>query len=279
VSSGARPRPLEHRRGLVWTILEHHYRARAEFGKIYKTYENRVQRLVKERKTPRDELKLNPPETKDLFDTWRLQALIQKHIQPLRAASHAYFRYNDVAEPFDSNVSRIYHELSILKEEHLSVRDFPATGGAREFARLFREVSEYYPQRLRRVRDLFNRSQKRLDALLPGFADDTIVLRSVFLFREELWPDNTNAGLTRFLGKMFEEKGAARGYLRVARSFFRAGFYEEAAKCARMGAAAAGKEAQARSSRAKEVRETISELDSLRARAEAELKALTDETQ
>ena len=272
-------RSREFRRGLTWAILEHHYGSRNEFNAVHHTYEKRVLQLVKERGVARERLRLNPRETRDLFDTWRLEALIREHIHPLRNASHAYFRHNDVAEPYDSNVSRIYHELSILKEEHLSVRDFPREGSARAFARLFREVSEYYPQRLKRVRTLFTRAQKRLDELLPDFAEDRIVLRSVFLFRAEMWPEDTLAGLTRFMGKMFPDEGAAHGFLCVARSFFRAGFYREASDCARMGAAAGGKLAHARSSRAKEVRETISDLDRLRARAEAELTAFAEDVE
>ena len=129
--------------GLPWAILECHYVSRAAFLAVFKAYEGRVTRLVKERGIPRDKLKLDPTETRDLFDTWRLNELIEKNLVSLREVSHAFFREQDVPEPYDSKVSRIYHELSILKEEHLSVRDFPrGGGGSREFARLFREVSE-----------------------------------------------------------------------------------------------------------------------------------------
>ncbi|MHC5052420.1 MAG: hypothetical protein ACYTGK_17645, partial [Planctomycetota bacterium] len=121
--------------GLPWAILECHYVSRAAFLAVYKTYEGRVLRLVKDRGIPRDKLKLNPTETRDLFDTWRLNELIEKNLVKLREVSHAFFRAQDVPEPYDSKVSRIYHELSILKEEHLSVRDFPrGGGGSREFA-------------------------------------------------------------------------------------------------------------------------------------------------
>ncbi|MHC5052901.1 MAG: hypothetical protein ACYTGK_20115, partial [Planctomycetota bacterium] len=179
--------------------------------------------------------------------------------------------------PYDSKVSRIYHELSILKEEHLSVRDFPrGGGGSREFARLFREVSEYYPQRLRRVRDLFARATQRLEELLPRFSADAIVLRSAYLFRNDLWPDNPGLGLGRFLNKMFPAEGVAHGFLQIARSFFRAGFFDNAMESARMGVRAAAKKAQARSSQGQEAREITADLDRMIARAEAELKALEE---
>jgi len=267
----------EARRGQAWRVLRNHYGSRNAFLKIYRTYEARVAELVDRHGESREKIKLNAEETRRLFDTARLNALIEDHVQQLREASHALFRDQDVTEPYDSKVSRIYHELAILREEHLSVRNFPKEGGGRAFARLFREVSEYYPQRLRRVRDLFTRAQRRLDELLPQFQDDPIVLRSAFLFREDLWPDNPRAGLARFLAHMYVAEGAAHGFLRIARSFFKAGFFPHACECARMGAAVAGKEAHARSSRAQQVRETIGELDRLVARAETETKALEEQ--
>jgi hypothetical protein len=271
-------RQREARRGRSWKIIEHHFGSRNAFLEIHRIYEERVAALVAERKKPRDQLKLTADETKELFDTGRLWAIIRDEVHPLRNSTHAFFRDHDIAEPYDSTISRIYHELSILKEEHMSVRDWPRTGEMREFARLFREVSEYYPQRLRRLKDLFQRAQKRLDELLPTLKDDIILLRSVYMFRDDLWPGNARAGLVRFLGKMFEQEGAAYGLLTIARSFFRGGFFEETAESARLGVAVAGTKAQARSTRAQQLRETIRELDRLISRADAERKALEEET-
>jgi len=268
------PKERSYRRGRSWEIIEAHYASRAAFSVVHRGYESRVQGLVAERGMSRDQIRLTPAETTALFDTPELEALIDGAVGRLRMVSHAFFRESNIADPYDSEVSKIWHELSILKEEHLSVRDFPRDGNVRAFARLFHEVSQYYPKRLRRVRDLFARAQKRLDALLPQFQEDAIVLRSAFLYRADLWPDSPQASLTRFLSKMFADEGAAEGYLEVARSFFKAGFFAEATECARMGVATASKEAQARGGPAQELRETIREMDKLVSRADAEAQAL-----
>ncbi len=260
--------------GRSWQLLEQHYASRNAFAKIYKSYEAKVAGLVKKHNTPRQDLKLNPEQTARLFETPQLEALLEMRVEELRRIANAVFRDNNVSEPYDMEVSKIYHELSILKEEHLSVRDFPRDAGGREFNRLFREVSEYYPQRLRRVRDLFTRAQKRLDVLLPGFNEDDIVLRSAFLYRKDLWPDSSDAGLTRFLGKMFPAEGAAGGFLATARTFLRAGFLEHALNAARMGIAAASKPAKSGESRPSNIRDTVRELDKLVDRAGKELRAL-----
>lgn len=267
-----------YRRGRPWALIEGFYGGLSTFLAIHQDYEREVARLVAERGIPRAKLRLTPAETTALFDTRRLEQLIRERILPLRDAAHAYFRESDVAEPFDSIASKIYHELSILKEEHLSVRDFPRGGDGREFARLFREVSEYYPQRLRRVKDLLERAGERLREILPQFREDAIVLRSSFLFRGELWPDAPEAGLVRFWEAMFPSEGPFHGFLEVGRSFLRAGFFAQAEECARLGAALAGREKPARSTRGQQqLRDGIRELDKLAARARTEASAMRDQ--
>ncbi|MGQ0613011.1 MAG: hypothetical protein ACT4PV_04620 [Planctomycetaceae bacterium] len=264
-----------YRRGRAWEVIRLHFTSRHAFQEVYRDYEARVKQLVEERGIPREKLELSPGETTRLFDTVRLETLLREQVGPLREASHALFREEDLAELYDSDASKIFHELSILKEEHLSVRDFPRSKGAREFARLFAEVSRYYPQRLRRVRDLFARAAKRLDALLPGMRDDGIVLRSSLLFREELWPEDPRGGLARLLGRMFlDEGGALAGFLAVARSFFRAAFFEQAAECARLGIAEASRDTAGGASRAAQTRDTIREMDKLVSRCDREARAL-----
>jgi hypothetical protein len=273
---GRAARRAESTRGVAWELIELHFRSRHCFTAIHKDYEATVAALVAERNKPRDQLRLDADDTRRLFRTEALQDLIVQWVEPLRHIARTYFRQENVAEQYDMKVSRIYHELSILLEEHLSVQNFPRDGSAREFTRIFREVSEYYPQRLRRVRDLFSRAQRRLEELLPSLCDDQIVLRSSYLFRDELWPESTQAGFNRFLEKMFPKGGAGMGYLTIAQSFFKASFYEKATECARVGVAMLSRQAQARSGHAQSLRDMISELDSLVARAQQEHAALLE---
>ncbi len=266
-----RGRQREARRGLPWAVIEHHFGSKNKFLAIFRAYEERVADLVRDRGVPREKIQLNALETVELFDMPRLQALLREEVLPLRDAAHSLFRDHNIGEPYDSKVSRIYHELSILKEEHLSVTNFPRDGSAQDFARLFEEVSLYYPERLRRVRDLFAAAQRRLDSLLPRFQADTIVLRSAFLFRARLWPEGARTGLVRFLRRMFPEEGHLRGFLKIGKSFIRAGFYDQAEECALLGLETRA----AKSGAAEGPRE---DLEKLRAKAAAEKRAL-EETQ
>ena len=76
---------------------------------------------------------------------------------------------------------------------------------------------------------------------------------------------------------MFPTEYVAHGFHQVARSFFKAGFFDHAIESARMGVRSAAKKAQARSARGQEARDLTAELDRIIARAETELKALEDE--
>ncbi len=258
-------------------MVRAHYLCRRTFTEIHRAYEERVAAYVKKSGKTRENLRLSVSETRSLFETSALDHLIDDGLERLRDFARTCFGDEDDVELYDSRVSRIYHELAILREEHRSVRNFPREGSRREFTRLFNEISEYYPERLRRVKKIFASAERRLEELLPRYAEDRILLRSAYLFRTDLWPDGSRGALARFLGKMFPDAGEAHGFLQVARSFLRAGFFDEAEECARMGVAVAGKKAQARTTRAKEVRETIAELDRLTARAAAERQALQEE--
>ena len=93
--------------------------------------------------------------------------------------------------------------------------------------------------------------------------------------RERNYYSYTN--LNRFLEKMFPKGGSAAGYLQLAQSFFRAAFFTEAIGCAKVGVATLSRQLQARSGPAQFLRDTISDLDSLIARAGHAQSELTEQ--
>ena len=85
------------------------------------------------------------------------------------------------------------------------------------------------------------------------------------------------AGLNRFLEKMFPKGGPAEGYLKLAQSFFKAAFHAATIDCAKVGVATLSRLAQARGGTEKTLRDAIASLDSLIARAQQELAALAEQ--
>lgn len=214
---------------LVWDFLYAFFAGRRAFQAVFRRYESRVQRFARDQGVHRDDLVLPPSELARLFYPRRLQHLRDERLAPLRAYSHALFRESGVVEPLDTSCSHVFHELSILLEEHLSVVRFQHLSDPRRYEQLFEEVSGYYPTRLRRIRRLFADGLRRLEELLPTWATDRVVVRSCYLFGARVvrgaWDE---PGLEGLYARMYPEGRAVEGYLEAGRSFAASGFLPQA---------------------------------------------------
>ena len=145
-----------------WILLRTFYQSFRSFSAIFEQYERRVLEFAERYGVDRKVLKLPPEELHSLLDSEALLALRDLELDPLREVAHQLFRGPYVPDPFDTYVTNIYHEVSMLKEEHRTIGD-PATHLDREeYDRYYREVNVYYPRRLRHVRDLYRKARKRL---------------------------------------------------------------------------------------------------------------------
>jgi hypothetical protein len=216
---------------LVWDFLTAFFASRRGFQAVYRRYESRVLRFAREAGVHRDDLSLPPADLARLFYPKRLQHLRDQRLAPLRAFAHALFRESGVVEPLDTISSHVFHEQSILMEEHMSVVRFQHLSDPRRYAQVFEEVSGYYPVRLRRIRRLFADGLRRLEELLPSWAHDRVVVRSAYLFGDRMargvWEE---PGLLGLYARMYPVGGAAEGYAVAGRSFLASGFLPEASE-------------------------------------------------
>jgi len=215
---------------LVWDFLTAFFASRRGFQSVYRRYEARVLRFAREAGVHRDDLALPPADLARLFYPKRLQHLRDERLAPLRAFAHALFRESGVVEPLDTISSHVFHEHSILMEEHMSVVRFQHLSDPRRYAQVFEEVSGYYPVRLRRIRRLFADGLRRLEELLPTWAHDRVVVRSAFLFGDRMargaWDDEP--GLFSLYARMYPVGGPAEGFVVAGESFLASGFLPEA---------------------------------------------------
>ena len=214
---------------LVWDFLYAFFAGRRAFHAVFRRYEARVLRFARDQGVHRDDLVLRPGELARLFYPKRLQHLRDERLVPLRTYAHALFRESGVVEPLDTTCSHVFHELSILLEEHQSVVRFQHLSDPRRYEQVFEEVSGYYPTRLRRIRRLFADGLRRLEELLPVWAKDRVVVRSSYLFGARVvrgaWDE---PGLEGLYARMYPEGRAVEGYLEAGRSFAASGFHPEA---------------------------------------------------
>ena len=214
---------------LVWDFLYAFFAGRRAFHAVFRRYEARVLRFAREAQVHRDDLVLRPSDLARLFYPRRLQHLRDERLEPLRTYAHALFRESGVVEPLDTTCSHVFHEFSILLEEHQSVVRFQHLSDPRRYTQVLEEVSGYYPTRLRRIRRLFADGLRRLEELLPTWSRDRVVVRSSYLFGARVtrgvWEEPGLAGL---YARMYPEGGSVEGYLEAGRSFAESEFRPEA---------------------------------------------------
>ncbi len=223
----------------IWRIVERFYRSRFHFLRIHDRYEELVAQYVEKRGSPREEIRLLPRELSQLLSYKELEVLRDEYLEPLKEACHSVFRTRDTTELLDRVVNDIFHELSILKEEHYNVLTYdantaaPKPGGvlAREQAAVLDEVHDVFPQKVHRLNHLYDVALSRLQRILPSYLDDQVLIRSLFLHRERFVSRAYDRGLIRFYELMYGETKVFEGFKGAGDSFYHSGFYELAIQC------------------------------------------------
>jgi hypothetical protein len=213
--------------------------ARRAFLTVYRRYERRVLTAARERDVSRDELELPPRDLWNLFSLRRLESLRDERLRPLKNLAEIAFGTSGHEELVDVYCTHLFHECSILAEEHRSVGRFVRIHDRRRYAQLFQEVSRFYPVRLKRMQRFFAAGLRRIEILLPEWVGHRVVVRSVYLFGERLARTTWGEGTQAFYRLMYPRGGAVEGYLEAARSFSASGFRPQAIEAARMALAVA----------------------------------------
>ena len=223
----------------LWDFLRRFVSARRTFISIQRRYEQRVTQKRRDLEVSRENLVLPPSELFELFNLRRLAFLKETRLKPLRELAEEIFGSRGDDELLDVYCSHIYHELSILNEEHRSVGRFLRIKDRRRYRQLFEEVSGYYPKRLQRIRRLFTGGMRRIEILLPDWARHRVVVRSVYLFGHKLAGHAYGKGVEALYVRMYPEGREIQGYLEAARSFMTSGFMTRAREAAQRGVDAA----------------------------------------
>jgi len=252
-----------------WLLLRSFFSSWRRFLVLFEEYERRVKDFSRRYDTDRAHLRLVPDDLATLIDFKALEDLRDREVSLLREVSHELFRTTDATDRFDHSVSIIYHELSALKEEHYTLREDFVREESIEYDLFYKEVNRYYPKRLRHIRNLYRRADRRLRVLLPAMAEDRVVVRSLHLFGAGLLEGLYPGGLGELHAAMYPLGGALEAYAVAGRSFLQSGFREEARDAFAKGLAAPEPvDEESNGKRARRLRET------LRSEVEAHLAGL-----
>jgi len=233
--SRAADRPDPRTTRLIFDVVERYFHATRHFQSQFTNYETRVLEYARQRGLDRTQLRLNAQELATLFDFKALEQLRDRHLFALKEASHRLFRGDDHTDAFDRYVSDLFHELSMLKEEHYTVQvygpQFEAADEDADLETLLDEVHEFYPRRLRTIRTLFQKARARLLAVLPDFGENSILLRSLAMYGDDLVGDVLPGGVDELLAAIYPARGAAWAWGRAAQRFLDGGFETWAGRC------------------------------------------------
>ena len=217
----------------IWTIVMLFYRADTAFREQFESYEEKVESYSKLLGRAREELRLNSRELASLLDLKNMERLRDGYIHDLKDLCHIVFRGQDRTDLLDRYVSDIFHEISILKEEHYNVITYAPLyeedAAEVELKHILDEAHALFPQKLAHIRYLFGRARQRLEEHLASFSRIQLFIRSLYVHREDFVESAYEAGLDAFYRFMYP-LGPVEGYFHVGCSFFHSGFFKEAAE-------------------------------------------------
>ncbi len=255
----------EDEKNLLWELVNKFFVAKKSFEAQNDNYERLVKNYAKKKSVDRRRLQLDTREVAGLLDFKSIEELRNHHLRELKRLSHEMFRTEEITDLFDKYVSDIYHEISILKEEHYTVLTYaPAyeegqQSDLTERDKILQEVHEFFPRKMLQVASLFQKAQSRLEGLLAEYGQDCVFIRSMFLFGDKLLKGTYKNGLADLYEKVYPEGGATEGYITVAHSFHESGFDEQAEQALKK-AKAALKKASCSENAKKKLREQIKQL-------------------
>ena len=166
--------PIEQERHqTLWTIVELYYRSLIIFRQQNNRYEEHILHFSNTMGMHRLDLRLSAEDLANLLDFKTLERLRDGYLQQLKDLCHQVFRGQDRTDMLDRYVSDIFHEISILKEEHYNVwmyaPQYALASAEVELKYILDEAHGLFPQKLNQIRFLFGKAQSRMEELLTGY--------------------------------------------------------------------------------------------------------------
>ncbi len=215
----------------IWTIVRLFYSAHGAFKEQFAQYETKVGSYSQLLGIPRADLRLNSQELASLLDLKTIERLRDGYVHELKDLCHLVFRGQDRTDLLDRYVSDIFHETSILKEEHYNVITYAPLyerdEAEVELRHILDEAHTMFPHKLQHIRYLFGRAQARLEEHLASFSSIQLFIRSLYLHRDRFVREAYEDGLDEFYRLMYP-MGPFQGYFEVGRGFYFAGFDAQA---------------------------------------------------
>ena len=229
---------VEHK---IWKIIELFYRSFLAYRHIHDQYEENIAGICAKNGVSREALQLSPTDLAGLIEFQKLEDLRDRYLFTLKDYCHDIFRDRDRTDLLDRYVSDIFHEISILKEEHYTVKHYAlfwARADAQaELQAIMEEALKLVPHKIQHIEFLYRTARERLETLLPGFRGQKILTRSLFLNRDGFIAECHPQGIEGFYALMYPEHGPLEGFMEAGESFFASAFHRQAKDAFELGRA------------------------------------------
>jgi len=213
----------------TWAIIRLFYLSLIGFRDEFERYERLVEGHARALGVDRKLLRLSPRELAELLEVKNLERLRDGYILKLKDLCHLVFRTEDQTDWLDRFVSDIFHEISILKEEHYTLKTYAPMyerdAQEVELSYIVDTAHTMFPQKLRHIRYLFGKARDRLEKHLPTLRSMPIVIRSLYLHRDDDFVRDAYPGGLRDFYRFIYTLGPFEGFYQVAQSFYHSGFF------------------------------------------------------
>ncbi|MFH1421868.1 MAG: hypothetical protein ABIH42_04035 [Planctomycetota bacterium] len=213
----------------VWELVEGFFYTNKIFNQQYCRYEELIRKYAEEIGIDRGNMRLSVEKVTELVDSKVLEGLCSK-LENLQDVGHHMFRNSNSIEMFDKYITDLYHEMSILKEEHYAVMMLASlyekgeNKDLQERDNIMDEVHLFFPRKLQQIQNLFKKAKSQLELLLKIWNEEKVLVRSLYLFGDSVVNSFYPSGIDEVYRVIYLSGVEAEGYLVAAESFQSSGF-------------------------------------------------------
>ncbi|NUM33176.1 MAG: hypothetical protein HUU50_01395 [Candidatus Brocadiae bacterium] len=216
---------------ILWEMIENFYQAMLLFQQEHQEFKKKIETISKNKDKMVDLMEiLSVEEVLSLLNLNNIEDLREKYIQPLIKLSSQFKQVCYCNDAFNHGIQDIYHELSILQSEFSKLGVIAP--GLMEFKtekRYKSIVGGYHiclPLKVFQLSHKMETAQKELEKMISPYKERDILVRSIFLFGEEIIGRLSENSFLDFVKRIYPSDHLLELYTRASYAFLKAGFYD-----------------------------------------------------
>ncbi len=217
---------------ILWAMIENFYQAMLLFQKEHQEFKKKIEIISKVKENKKSDLMeiLSIEEVLSLLNLNNIEDLKEKYIQPLIRLSSQFKQICYCNDSFNHGIQDIYHELSILQSEFSKLGVLaPELMEFKSETRYKSIVGGYHiclPLKVFQLSHKMENAQKELEKIIAPYKERDILVRSFFLFGEEIIGQLSENSFVDFIKRIYPSDHLLELYTRASYAFLKAGFYD-----------------------------------------------------